>query len=80
MDAAAVIRTARAGAGLSLRGLAGRAGTSHATLSAYEAGRVHPSIDTVGRIVGAAGYLGPYNPGAAIRGDLERAGMVWGLS
>ncbi|MGD0314054.1 MAG: acyl-CoA dehydrogenase family protein [Acidimicrobiales bacterium] len=25
-------------------------------------------------IVGSGGYLGPYNPGAAIRGDLERAG------
>jgi alkylation response protein AidB-like acyl-CoA dehydrogenase len=25
-------------------------------------------------IVGSAGYLHPYNPGAALRGDLERAG------
>jgi len=56
MDAAIVIRTARAGAGLSLRGLAERAGTSHATLAAYEAGRVDPSVDTVDRIVRAAGY------------------------
>ena len=24
--------------------------------------------------MGSAGYLHPYNPGAAIRGDLERAG------
>jgi transcriptional regulator with XRE-family HTH domain len=56
MDAAAVIRTARAGAGLSLRGLAGRAGTSHATLSAYETGRVDPSVHTVDRIVRAAGF------------------------
>jgi transcriptional regulator with XRE-family HTH domain len=56
MEAAEVIRSARAASGLTLRALAGRAGTSHATLSAYEAGRVHPSVDTVGRIVGAAGF------------------------
>ncbi len=56
MDAATVIRTARSGSGLTLRALARSAGTSHATLSAYEAGRVDPSMDTVDRIVRAAGY------------------------
>jgi transcriptional regulator with XRE-family HTH domain len=56
MDAATVLRDARTGAGLSLRALAARAGTSHATLSAYEAGRVVPSVETLDRIVRAAGF------------------------
>src|ERR1700728_52526 len=55
MNAASLLRGARADAGLSLRHLAERAGTSHATLSAYEAGHVNPSMHTVQRIVRAAG-------------------------
>ena len=50
-----MIRTARGQSGLSLRALAARAGTSHATLSAYEHGRVDPTTTVLGRIVGAAG-------------------------
>lgn len=56
MDTAILIRRARAGAGLSLRALAGRAGTSHSTLAAYEAGRKAPSLATLERIVRAAGF------------------------
>ena len=56
MDGAALIRCARTDAGLSLRRLAERAGTSHATIAAYEAGRIHPSVQTVERIVRAAGF------------------------
>jgi transcriptional regulator with XRE-family HTH domain len=56
MDAATLIRQARAGSDLSLRQLAQRAGTSHATLSAYEAGRIDPSVRTVQRIVRSAGF------------------------
>ena len=56
MDSAALIRRARTGAGLSLRRLAELAGTSHATIAAYEAGRVHPSGPTVERIIRAAGF------------------------
>jgi transcriptional regulator with XRE-family HTH domain len=56
MDAARTLRRARLSAGLSLRALAQRAGTSHATLSAYEAGRAVPRIDTLDRILRAAGY------------------------
>jgi transcriptional regulator with XRE-family HTH domain len=41
---------------LSLRALAERAGTSHATLAAYEAGRAVPRVDTLDRILRAAGY------------------------
>jgi transcriptional regulator with XRE-family HTH domain len=56
MQAAVTLRRARLGAGLSLRALAARAGTSHSTLAAYESGRKVPSVDTVQRIVEAAGF------------------------
>ncbi len=56
MDAARTLRRARLAAGLSLRALATRAGTSHATLAAYEAGRAVPRVDTLDRILRAAGY------------------------
>jgi transcriptional regulator with XRE-family HTH domain len=53
MDAGLVIRTARTQSKLSLRALAFRAGTSHATLSAYENGRVDPTTTV---LLGATGY------------------------
>ena len=56
MEAARTLRRARADAGLSLRALAERAGTCHATLAAYEAGRAVPRVDTLDRILRAAGY------------------------
>src|SRR3954471_21284078 len=56
MDAARTLRQARRRTGLSLRALAERAGTSHATLSAYEAGRAVPRVDTLDRILRAAGF------------------------
>ncbi|MBC8363819.1 MAG: helix-turn-helix transcriptional regulator [Actinobacteria bacterium] len=56
MDAGALIRRARRRSGLGLRALARAAGTSHATLSAYESGSVTPSVATLERIVGAAGF------------------------
>jgi transcriptional regulator with XRE-family HTH domain len=56
VDAARTLRKRRLDAGLSLRVLAARAGTSHATLAAYEAGRAVPRIDTLDRILRAAGY------------------------
>ncbi len=56
MDAELTIRTARRQSKLSLRALATRAGTSHATLSAYENGRVNPTTTVLSRIVGATGY------------------------
>jgi transcriptional regulator with XRE-family HTH domain len=55
MDAALIIRTARRQSELSLRALAARAGTSHATLSAYEKGRVDPTTTVLSRIIAAAG-------------------------
>ncbi|MGB3411488.1 MAG: helix-turn-helix transcriptional regulator [Microthrixaceae bacterium] len=56
MDASVVLKLVRRRSGLSLRSLAQRAGTSHATLSSYEAGRVVPSVGTLDRIVTAAGF------------------------
>ena len=55
MDAGQLIRTARRLTGLTVRALAGRAATSHPTVSAYEAHRVTPSAATLTRIVQAAG-------------------------
>jgi len=55
MDAGLIIRTARKQSKLSLRALAARAGTSHATLSAYENGRVDPTTAVFSRIIAAAG-------------------------
>jgi transcriptional regulator with XRE-family HTH domain len=56
MDAAATLRHARRRSGLSLRALARRARTSHSTLAAYEAGHKVPSVETLDRIVRAAGF------------------------
>lgn len=49
------LRESRARAGLSLRELARRAGTSHATLSAYEQARKSPAVTTYFRILEACG-------------------------
>lgn len=56
MEAASTLRRVRLSAQLSLRALAERANTSHATLAAYEAGRTIPRVDTLDRILRAAGY------------------------
>ncbi|MCB0962569.1 MAG: helix-turn-helix transcriptional regulator [Acidimicrobiales bacterium] len=56
MDVATTIRRARRRAGLSLRALAARAGTSHATIAAYEHGRKVPTADTLDRLIRAAGF------------------------
>lgn len=50
------IREALERSGLSLRELARRAGTSHATISTYLSGRKVPRSDTLERIVRAAGF------------------------
>ncbi len=55
MDVAANLRAARRRAGLTQAELAKRAGTSQATLSAYERGRKRPSIDTLARLLDGAG-------------------------
>jgi transcriptional regulator with XRE-family HTH domain len=53
--AAPTLRQVRRRADLTLRELAGRAGTSHSALAAYEAGRKVPSVATFARILRAAG-------------------------
>jgi len=56
VEASTTLRQARRRAGLSLRALAARADTSHSALAAYEAGRKVPTVDTLDRIVRAAGW------------------------
>jgi transcriptional regulator with XRE-family HTH domain len=56
MTAAQTIREIRRRSGLGLRELARRAGTSHATLHAYESGAKEPRLDTVARLAAAAGF------------------------
>lgn len=55
MDAARMLRAARTRAGLSQAELARRAGTSQATLSAYETGRKQPTLATLDRLLAATG-------------------------
>lgn len=55
MDAALSLRRARTAAGLTQGALAARAGTSQATVSAYESGRKQPSIETLDRLLRAMG-------------------------
>jgi transcriptional regulator with XRE-family HTH domain len=50
-----LIRLARRERGLSQRDLARRAATSQAAIAAYESGRRSPSLETLARIVRAAG-------------------------
>jgi transcriptional regulator with XRE-family HTH domain len=51
-----LIRMARRQAGMTQKSLAERAGTSQAAMSAYESGRRSPSVDTLCRVLGAAGF------------------------
>ena len=55
MEPRSLICSARRSSGLTLRALAERAGTSHATLAAYEQGHKVPRADTLLRILEAAG-------------------------
>lgn len=50
-----LIRLARHDSGLSQRDLARRAGTSQAAIAAYEAGKRSPTLETLARVVRAAG-------------------------
>ena len=55
MNGAALLTRARRRAGLTQAELARRAGTSQPVISAYEHGRRDPSIETLRRLVRAAG-------------------------
>lgn len=69
-----MLRSVRQRSRLTLRALAERAGTSHATLAAYESGSKVPRVDTLARIVRAAGFepsvdLTPCAPDRRARGE-----------
>lgn len=51
-----LIRIARRKAGLTQQALARKAATSQAAISSYESGRRSPSVDTLSRILAAAGF------------------------
>jgi transcriptional regulator with XRE-family HTH domain len=67
VDTGAVIRRAREEAGLSQSELAQRAGTSQAAISVYESGRKKPSVETLSRILTAAGARLAVEPAPAER-------------
>jgi hypothetical protein len=85
MNAGSALRDARRHAGLSQAALAARAGTSQATISAYESGSKQPSLETFERLLAVAGARlviepvrstanrGPREPG---RAQLARAGRT----
>ena len=54
--AAGLIRLARDKAGLTQHELARKAGVSQQAISAYETGRKEPTLPTIERLLGAAGY------------------------
>jgi len=64
---AALLKTAREASGLALREVARRAGTSHATLHAYETARKTPSVATFLRILDACGYAVDFELSPRIR-------------
>lgn len=76
LDAARELRIARQRAGLTQRRLAGLAGTSQATLCAYEGGRKQPSVATLARLLAASGtrlqVVRP--PHVPTQDELRRAG------
>jgi transcriptional regulator with XRE-family HTH domain len=63
MNVPMVLRDARSRAGLSQTALAGLTDTSQATISAYESGRKAPSVETLSRILAAAGSRLRVEPG-----------------
>jgi transcriptional regulator with XRE-family HTH domain len=76
MDVAAQVSSARRRAGLSQRELAVRAGTSQATVSAYEAGRKQPTVAVLDRLLRATGAELRVDdaPGRRTGEDLARSG------
>lgn len=64
-----MISSARRHAGISKRELARRAGTSAAAIVIYEQGKRDPSVETLNRILAAAGSDAYVRLGARIRPD-----------
>lgn len=73
MEAGSTLRATRIQAGLTQAELAARAGTSQATLSAYENGTKEPSVATFSRLLAAAGARLAVEPLPAAR-PTRRAG------
>jgi transcriptional regulator with XRE-family HTH domain len=77
---ARTLRDARRRAGLSQQRLADRAGTSQATISAYESGRKQPTVATMSRLLAATGTRLRTEAGLALRtptrSELERRGQI----
>ena len=73
MHGATVLTRARKRAGLTQAELARRAGTSQPVISAYEHGRRDPSIETLRRLVRAAGAELELGIGARATPDLPPA-------
>ena len=81
MDVGATLRSARVRAGLTQAELGARAGTSQATVSAYESGAKQPSVATFSRLLAAAGARLAVEADAApvrepSRAELRRAGAT----
>jgi transcriptional regulator with XRE-family HTH domain len=81
MDAGTTLQAVRTSAGLSQAELARRAGTSQATISAYESGAKQPSVATFSRLLAAAGARLAVEAGGAprvepSRTELERSGKT----
>lgn len=75
MDAARVLRQARLRAGLTQRELAARAGVSQSVVGRIESGAVIPRVDTLDRLLAAAGQgLEPVTrPGRGVDRTLAQA-------
>ena len=56
LDSGQLLRSARERAGLSQRELARRAGTAQSVIARIELGRTKPALETLERIMGAAGF------------------------
>lgn len=81
MDAGALIRETRLCRGLTQAQLAAAARTSQTAVSAYESGAREPSLDTLARLLAAAGArltVAPLAPAARTpsRTELARAGRT----
>jgi transcriptional regulator with XRE-family HTH domain len=77
MDAARLLREARARRGIDQAGLARRAGTNQAYVSRVERGVVSPSVQTLTRLLSALGFrlgasLEPLSHGNVSVGELRR--------
>jgi hypothetical protein len=78
MDAGRMLRYARRSAGLSQRALAARAGVPQPAVARIERGRVSPSVDTLDRLLAAAGMTLQLAPriGEGVDRTLIRASLA----